>query len=89
MWLEYIVDSLFGIALFVNAMLLFAQVLRILREKSAKSLSLIMFIGFLLIQFVTMLHGFLHKDYILAYGNILSMVACGTIIALIFVYRDN
>jgi uncharacterized protein with PQ loop repeat len=65
------------------------QAIQIIREKSAKGVSLLTFLGFLLIQFTIVLHGFVVKDHLLVIGYIVSMVTCGTVIALVLRYRQK
>jgi MtN3 and saliva related transmembrane protein len=48
-----------------------------------------MFLGFNMIQFVTALHGYMVKDYILMWGYMLSFFTCGWVVVLIIIYRKN
>jgi cytosine/uracil/thiamine/allantoin permease len=63
------------------------QAMRMRINRDAKNVSFITFFGFWLIQLVTTLHGFLHRDYLLAYGTLVSMVTCGYVIWLIIYYK--
>ena len=85
--LEYTVETIFSLALFVNALLFIPQALRIFRKKNSSDVSLMTFLGFLLIQFAIVLHGFIVHDYKLVIGYVISMVTCGIVVALIFIYR--
>lgn len=82
-----IIEVGFSLSLFINAILFFPQIIRMIREKTSKGVSFITFFGFLLIQLWTAMHGFLRKDYLLAYGTILSMITCGWVTILIVRYR--
>ena len=84
-----VIEAGFTLSLFANAILFLPQIIRILREKTSKGVSLITFSGFWLIQLLTVMHGFLRKDYLLAYGTIFSMVMSGIVVALILSYRDK
>ena len=59
------IEVSFSIGMIVNAFLFFPQIVRLAKTKSAKSFSLITFAGFNLIQFFTVLHAYLHRDYLL------------------------
>lgn len=82
-----IVEYGFAISLFVNAALFIPQIMRIAAKKDSKEVSLITFLGFWLIQLSTTLHGFLIKDYLLAFGTLASMLPCGYVILQIVFYR--
>ena len=82
-----VIELGFTLSLFINAALFLPQAIKMVREKTSRGVSFITFFGFLLIQLWTALHGFLRKDYLLAYGTILSMVACGGVSLLIVYYR--
>lgn len=81
------IEFIFSCGLFVNAVLFIPQILRILKEKETKDLSLITFAGFWVFQLATVLHGFINDDYILAFGYILSLITCGAVVCLIILYR--
>src|SRR3989338_1160 len=87
--LSYFIEFIFGAALFINALLFIPQILKILKEKSAKGVSLLTFLGFLLIQFSIVLHGLNNHDYLLMLGYLLSMLTCGTVVGLILFYRKS
>ncbi len=87
--LKNIIEVTFSLALLINALLFIPQALRIFKEKSAAGVSLLTFLGFLLIQFVIVLHGVLHQDYPLIIGYLLSMLSCGVVVMLILFYHSN
>jgi|LakMenEpi03Aug12_release.lakeMendotaPanAssembly.Ray.scaffolds.fasta_scaffold2897550_1 uncharacterized protein with PQ loop repeat len=87
MILEKVIEYSFVASLFVNAALFIPQIMRIIASKDSKEVSFITFFGFWLIQLATALHGFLRKDYLLAFGTLASMVTCGGVIWLIVFYR--
>lgn len=82
-----LIEMSFILGLFINAILFIPQIIRIIANKDAKEVSFITFFGFLLIQLTTLLHGFLRSDYLLAFGTLLSMMTCGTVVWLIAFYR--
>ncbi len=84
---EEIVNFLFGLALFVNALIFIPQAARIMKTKNAEGVSITTFLGFFVIQILTVLHGLTESDYILTAGYMLSMVANGFVITLAFYYR--
>lgn len=84
---DKIIEYSFILSLFVNAVLFIPQIMRIVASKDAKEVSFITFFGFWLIQLATTLHGFLHRDYLLAFGTLGSMVTCGYVLWLIVLYR--
>lgn len=81
------IEFIFSVALLINALLFIPQIIKIFREKTAKSLSLLTFLGFFLIQLVIVLHGFINHDYLLTSGYLLSMLTCGLVVALILFYK--
>ena len=81
------IESIFGLGLFINAILFIPQAMKLFHEKDSKELSLVTFLGFNLIQFFTVLHGILFKDYLLIIGNFLSLITCGVVTTLIIFYR--
>lgn len=85
--IEQLIQFGFSISLLMNATLFIPQILTIIKNKSAKGVSLITFLGFNLIQLFTMFHGLLTKDYLLAGGYLLSILTCGTVSALIIYYN--
>ena len=86
-WFTWFIDIIFGIGLFINAMLFIPQSIRIYQCKNSKDLSLTTFIGFWLTQLSSVIYGYLHKDYILMFGYILALFTCGIVIIMIFKYR--
>ncbi len=84
---DHIVEVFFALSLFINAALFIPQAMRLFAKKDSSELSFITFFGFWLIQLVTTLHGFIQKDWLLAFGTLLSMATCGCVIWLIIYYR--
>jgi|JI102314A1RNA_FD_contig_101_554739_length_1388_multi_4_in_0_out_0_2 MtN3 and saliva related transmembrane protein len=84
-----IVEFIFSIALFVNAILFIPQIIHLIRHKTAAGLSLLTFLGFLLIQLAIVLHGLIVRDYLLTFGYLLSMLTCGTVVFLIVFYKKG
>lgn len=80
-------ELLFAIGLFINAALFIPQFTLLLKKKHAEDVSVITFLGFCLIQFFTVIHGIYAKDWILVIGYILSLLTCGSVTALIIIYR--
>lgn len=88
-WIKTIIETIFGLGLFVNAILFIPQIISLYKAKDSKEISLLTFAGFNLIQLFTLLHGYLHDDYLLVLGYFLSLITCGTVTVMIIVYRRN
>ncbi len=84
-----VIEYIFSIALFINALLFIPQIIRIVKERSVEGISLTTFLGLLLIQFAVVLHGVVVRDYILIYGYILSMLTCGSVVVLVLTNRQS
>lgn len=84
---QLIVEAGFSLGLLVNALLFIPQIVTILKNKAAKEVSLITFLGFNIIQLFTLLHGLIVQDYILVIGYFLSLLSCGTVTFLIIYYN--
>ncbi len=89
MWSKNLIETFFSLGLFINALLFVPQVIRLYKVKSAIGFSLITFFGFNLIQFFTILHGYLHRDLLLIIGNTLSFLTCGSVTYLIVLYKGK
>lgn len=87
--LKELISVIFSIALFINAVLFIPQAVKIFKEKSAKSISLSTFLGFLLIQFAAVLYGIIKHDQVLIYGYLISMLTCSLVIILTLRYKNN
>ena len=84
-----LVELPFYIALFFNAALFIPQSIKIIKRKNAEDVSLITFWGFLLIQFATVLHGLIIRDYALVFGYIASMLTTGVVICVAIKYKKK
>ena len=91
MWyvFEKIVDLVFSLGLFFNALLFLPQAVALYKNKNTQGLSLFIFAGFNVMQFFTALHGYLVKDYLLMIGFFLSFITCGLVTFLIIYYRES
>lgn len=85
--MEYIIEAVFSLGLFINAVLFIPQIIRLKKSKSSKGVSFITFFGFLLIQLSTVFHGLLKHDNLLVMGTLLSMLTCGCVTWLVVYYR--
>lgn len=88
MWLRDITEFLFSMGLFLNAALFVPQAIQLYRTKETDGVSLLTFGGFCVLQILAVLHGYLHKDYILMIGYFLSILTCGTVTLLILLYKE-
>lgn len=81
------ISFILSIGLFINACLFLIQAFHLLREKSAKGVSLITFSGFLFLNILLVIHGYLTNDNVILYGYILSSITNFCIVLLIIRYR--
>ena len=88
-WIESLVESVFALGLFVNAILFVPQAIGLYRSKSAVGQSLVTFAGFNLIQLFTILHAYIHKDFLLFIGYLAAFITCGAVTVLIILYKDK
>lgn len=84
-----VIEMLFGLALFVNAMLFIPQAIKVFKTKNGKSISLITFAGFILIQFTSVLYGLIKHDWILTIGYLISMGTCTSVVICALIYRKD
>jgi len=88
-WIKYFIEIMFGLSMFVNALLFIPQAIKLWQTKNTKGVSLLTFAGFNLIQLFTILHAYLNKDFILMFGFMLSLVLCGIVTTLIVFYKTH
>lgn len=88
-WFIWFVEVVFGLGMFINALLFIPQAVRMYKAKSSEGVSATTFLGFNLIQIFTILHGYIHNDWMLAAGYVLSLVISGITTYLVFVYRKK
>jgi MtN3 and saliva related transmembrane protein len=86
MWVP-VVETIFSLGLFINAILFVPQIIRLYQKKDSREVSLLTFGGFNVIQFFTILHGYIHSDYLLMIGFIASFITCGIVTGMIIYYR--
>ena len=86
-FLVYVINIVFGVGLFVNAALFVPQAIQLYRTKCTMGVSLLTFAGFNGIQLFTVLHAYIVKDYLLMVGFLLSLFTCGTVTALLILYK--
>ncbi|BAU66997.1 hypothetical protein STA3757_44040 [Stanieria sp. NIES-3757] len=87
--MKEIVTFFFGLGFVFNASLFIPQAIRILKNKSARNVSLITFAGFNFIQLDGVLYGYYQNDLILLYGNSISFVTCGAVTLLATYYKNK
>lgn len=86
-WIVKTIEMFFSISLFVNAALFIPQIIKLYKNKDSRDISLLTFAGFNLIQIFVILHAYLHKDNMLLFGFLLSLITCGCVTILTIVYR--
>lgn len=87
MLLRSLIEVFFSISLVANSLLFIPQVVKLLKAKNAKNVSLVTFAGFCLIQLSMVLHAYIGRDYLMLLGVLLSLIACGTVTVLIVYYN--
>jgi MtN3 and saliva related transmembrane protein len=88
-WFTWFVEVVFGLGMFINALLFIPQAIKIYKTKSSEGVSATTFVGFNLIQVFTILHGYIHGDWMLAGGYVLSLLISGATTYLVFLYRKD
>ena len=86
MWV-HIIDTLFGIGLFINALLFVPQGVRIVRQGNSADISLVTFLGFCVTQLLAVIYGYIHHDWVLTIGYIFALSTCGVVTGLAIFYR--
>ncbi len=87
---DYIVEIVefgFSCTMIANAMLFIPQMIRLYQTKDSSNLSLLMFVGFNVIQLFAILHGYIKQDEKLMYGMLLSFCLCFMLNVLASYYR--
>lgn len=85
--ITYFIDIVFGVGLFINALLFIPQIINLLREKHANDISLITFAGFNLVNVFAVLHGITIHDKWLIVCYSFSVLTNTTVTLLIIWYR--
>ncbi len=84
-----LIETGFSLGLFINALLFLPQIIKLYKTKNSKSFSLLTFGGFCVIQLFVILHGIIHRDYLLAIFTGLSFLMCGVLVGMILFYRGD
>ncbi|GHT96192.1 hypothetical protein FACS1894122_14340 [Alphaproteobacteria bacterium] len=87
--IEYFIEVVFGLGMFINAALFIPQAIKIYKTKNTDGVSLATFAGFNTIQLFTVLHGYIHQDCILMFGSTLSLICCAAVTFLIIIYKSS
>lgn len=82
-----IVDILYFLMLFLNAIIFVPQAYRLYKTKNSRHLSLITFLGFNILQVLAIINGIIYHDPAQEYGMIPSVFTCGAVVFLIVLYR--
>ncbi len=84
---KIIIDILFSIGLFVSAVLMIPQIIKIFITKNTDDFSLLSYVGFNLFQLAMVLHGAMQKDYVLMFGFLLCFILNAIVVIMIMYYR--
>lgn len=87
--MKTIIDILFGLGLFINALLFVPQLLRIVRVKSGHDISLLTFAGFFILNLISSIYGYYHSDWIMVIGYAVSALMCVLIVLATLIYRSG
>lgn len=82
-------EIFFALSLLFNALLFIPQSVKIIRDKSAKGVSLLTFLGLVIIQLATIIHAYVTHDVVLFWGYVLSILTTGCVVILILIYRKK
>ena len=85
---ENFIEIIFGLGLFLITVLFLLQLFQLYKTKNTRGISLLTFAGFNFIQIVTILHGYIVKDYVLMVGFFISLITAGSVTLLIIYYRQ-
>lgn len=85
--IDQVISFLFSIALIINALLFVPQSVLMLKRKNSKGVSLITFLGILILQSISVMYGLIKNDQIIIFGYLFSMLTCGSVVLLILWYR--
>ncbi|GHT94548.1 hypothetical protein FACS1894122_11270 [Alphaproteobacteria bacterium] len=86
---ECFIEVVFGLGMFINAALFIPQAVKIHRTKNADNVSMTTFGGFCVIQFFTVLRGYIRQDHILMFGSVLGLIFCAIVTFLIIIYKSR
>lgn len=81
------INVIFGLGLFINALLFVPQIISLFRQKHANDISLLTFAGFNLINIFAVLHGITMQDKWLIIGYSFSVITNTIVTFLIIWYR--
>jgi MtN3 and saliva related transmembrane protein len=84
---KYVVNVIFEVGLFINALLFIPQIIALWQKKHADDVSLITFAGFNIINLFMILHGLIINDTWLVIGISFSTITNTIVTALIIWYR--
>jgi MtN3 and saliva related transmembrane protein len=86
---EILINTAFGLSLFVNALLFVPQIIRLRKTQNSKDCSKITFMGFSCMQILAILYGMIHGDTLIMLGYGCSLLTCGYVTVLLFKYRHD
>lgn len=84
---QIVIRVFFWMGLLLNSAIIFPQVIKIYKRKSAKGLSLGAFIGFWFLQVVTFLHAYFTRDVDLMIGMFAALATTGFLVIQIILYE--
>ena len=87
--LKHIANLIVLASLGLNIVILFPQIIKILKTKQSSGISPSTFITIWLLQFITILHGYFHQDLILMLGMFFAFLTNTTLIGLIIIYKPE
>ena len=82
-----ILEAVFFGALIINALLFLPQILLLLKIKNSDSVSLLMFCSFAVIQFISIIYGYMKQDFFMVIGYSASLLTCVLTIFLVIYFR--
>jgi MtN3 and saliva related transmembrane protein len=84
---RFLLETGFFLCMVVNALLFIPQAIKLYKAKSSKDISIVTFLGFNIIQSFMIIHGYIVGDSLLMLGSFLSLITCGVVTILAFIYK--
>ncbi len=86
-YVRYFIEFIFCSGMLLKACLFLPQAIKIFKAKKSEELSLLTFAGLNIMQILTVLHAYFHKDYLLMFGTLLGFLFCFPVTYMIVLYR--
>ena len=85
--MQAVINILYELTMYGLVITFLPQIIRIIKKRNVEGISLIAFLGFGILQFISAVHGYYTHNTPLLISMILSMIATGIIVLQIVYYR--